>query len=176
MNTRRGKASSPCVSSPLIMALDYHKITIGNAVFGKARLLDIGLPEGWQLAPGVSHPEVMATHTRAGHMWVVAGNAWYVVYRPDEGWALEVAIHIRAASDKDSLPAPRQHWVQGHPAAVTWKTRRRGLPWRRHDVTFMTLTFLCPRTERRIVLEFSGWCPPDGFQQILEATQYWHCH
>lgn len=167
--------SPPLASLFMNSPLQYHTITIGNAIFGKARLLDIGLPAGWELAPGVSRPEVMATHERRGVLWVVAGNAWYVVYRPDEGWALEVAIHTRFAPP----PPPglaSEHIVHGHPATLQWKTRRRGLPWNRHDVTFMTLDFTCPHTERRISLEFSGWCPPEGFRQMLEAARRWRCH
>ncbi len=155
-------------------ALEYHRIKIGNPIFGQARLIDIGLPQGWELAPGLSHPEVMATHERRGHLWVVAGQAWYVVYRPQERWALELAIQVRAAP---SAPlSAGQGSMCAYAAAPVWKTRRRGLPWKRHDVTFATLAYECPHTERRITLEFSGWCPREGFLQMLEAARQWRCH
>ncbi len=153
----------------------YHTIAIGNSIFGNARLIELGLPPGWELAPGVSRPEIIAAHERRGLLWVAAGDAWYVVYRPEEGWALELAIRTRAAPSPPPA-APAEYAVHGHPATLSWKTRRRGLPWNRHDVTFMTLEFTCPHTERRISLEFSGWCPPEGFQQMLEAAQRWRCH
>ena len=160
----------------MALPLTYHAVTIGNAVFGTARLLTIGLPSGWTLKPGVSHPEVAATHTRGATTWVVAGSAWYVVFHPEHGWALEVAIHSRATSSKDSLLANAAAQIGGHPATLHWKTRRRGMPWNRHDVTFMTLAGTCPHTERHIRIEFSGWCPPEGFQEMLQAVRGWRCH
>ncbi|GAB4526457.1 MAG: hypothetical protein Fur0018_11750 [Anaerolineales bacterium] len=164
--------SPPLTSSGMIT---YHTITISNAVFGSARLLEIGLPSGWNLEPGVSHPEVAATHQRGEQTWVVAGSAWYVVFHPENGWALEVAIHSRAAAA--SRPVPQaEAYIFNHPASLQWKTRRRGLPWNRHQVTFMNLTCTCPHTERRLNIEFSGWCPPEGFQAMLEAAHHWHCH
>ncbi len=155
--------------------LETHDIYAGNVILGQALICGLRLPAHWQLAKGVSHPEVTATHERRNRKWIVTGDAWYVVFDGDRRWALELAIRVRPVSQRQ-LPAGKVSSVSGHPAAVVWKTRRRGLPWRRHDVTFMTVHFTCPPSERRLSLEFSGWCPPEGFQEVLAAVQQLKCH
>lgn len=118
----------------------------------------------------------MATHQRRSRKWVVTGDAWYVIFDGDRRWALELAIHVRPTKDRAQGITGATTSVSGHTAALRWKTRRRGLPWRRHDVRFMTLEFDCPLTERRLSLEFSGWCPEAGFQEVLSAMQKLRCH
>lgn len=133
------------------------------------------MPEAWDIAPGVSRPEVNASHERRSVRWVVDGRFWYVVYQRERGWAMEVSGRIRPSGrplpDKGELVS-----VGGHPASVDWRTARRGLPWRRHEVRFMTVDFECVPSERRITLEFSGWCPEQGFREVLQALQGVKCH
>ncbi len=153
-----------------------HDVYAGNNLFGEALFLRLPLPETWQLAPGVSRPEVSATHERRNHTWVVSGRAWFVVHQPEQKWALELAMNLHPLSKRHAQLAAGEASVAGHPASVSWHTRRRGLPWNRHDVTFMTLDFNCPLSERRIQLEFSGWCPQLGFQEMLQAMRQLSCH
>lgn len=159
-----------------------HDIYAGNNLFGEAMLLRLALPDSWELAPGVSRPEVSATHERRNQAWVVSGRAWYVIYQTEKRWALELALYLHPA--RPQAGGGRQSGGQsseltaiaGHPAQVGWKTRRRGLPWNRHDVTFLTVRYTCPLSERRIELELSGWCPRPGFEEVLQALQHLRCH
>lgn len=154
-----------------------HEIFARNLVLGNSKLIDLKLPDSWQLAPGVSRPEVNAVHHRDDDLaWVVNGDAWYVVYEVDKGWALELAVTIRPGKKAPFQPVGEPFSVSGHPAQLKWKVRRRGLPWRRHDVTYMTIEFNCPHTERGFKLEFSGWCPPEGFAVIRNALRSMRCH
>ena len=157
-------------------ALVPHDILAGNILLGSAFFLQLNLPPAWQLAPGVSHPEVVAVHERRNKKWVVTGDGWYVVYHAEHGWALEFHIHARPPRPRQPNGAAQTVTVNGHPATVTWKTRRRGLPWKRHDVTFMTVAFHCPYSERDLELEFSGWCPQQGFDEVLHALRALRCH
>jgi hypothetical protein len=77
----------------------------------------------------------------------------------------------RAALQENTLVS-----IGDHASQVTWKIRRRGLPWQRHTVIYMTVVFDCPLSERRIRLEFSGWCPQQGFDEILAAVRQLRCH
>jgi hypothetical protein len=115
-------------------------------------------------------------HKRRHKNWVVTGAAWYVVYHGEKGWAMEMSTRIRPMGNKSPDVSQELLSVAGHPAQVTWKTKRRGLPWNRHDVTFMTVRFDCPISERNLQIEFSGWCPPEGFQEILKTLRYLRCH
>jgi len=129
----------------------------------------------WQLAPGVSRPEIAANHNRQNRSWVATGNAWYVVYEPEKHWALELAITIHPKT-KTAESSNQTVSVGKHIGNLQWKQKRRGLPWNRHEVTFMTISFDCHYTERNIKLEFSGWCPREGFEEILEALKFLGCH
>jgi hypothetical protein len=155
-----------------------HEIFVDNLILGKSQLFTISLPPGWQLAPGVSRPEVSAIHTRRGKKWVANGDAWYVIFNSENKWALEMAAKIRSPKNPAaSVPVAGQpSSVGGHLSQVEWQEKRRGLPWNRHDVTFMILDFFCDLTDRRFVLEFSGWCPPEGFQAILQSLKFFRCH
>ncbi len=109
------------------------------------------------------------------------GNAWYVVYEGEQGWALEFVARIRPLSKHNTVPpveAPGGEPVSvfHHPAEISWRIKRRGLPWQRHDVKYMTVSFNCRQTERRLSLEFSGWCPQEGFEEILKALRFLECH
>ncbi len=154
-----------------------HIIEAANPLLGTSRFLTLFLPESWDLAAGVSGPEVNASHLRHGLRWVANGDFWYIVYHTQYGWAMELHGSARPLNGRrDRPPGAEDATVSGHAAWVTWHTRRRGLPWRRHDVTFMTVNYECPQSERRISLEFSGWCPPEGFRQMLHALEWTRCH
>lgn len=130
----------------------------------------------WQLAPGVGRPEIVATHERSNKKWVVTGDAWYVVYHGEKQWALELAVKIRPVAQNQFAGHVETVTVNHHSGRLFWKQKRRGLPWNRHTVTFMNVVFECPKTERMINLEFSGWCPPEGFDEILQALEHLGCH
>jgi hypothetical protein len=152
-----------------------HVIEAKNIVFGNLRFLALELPEAWEIAPGVSRPEVNATHERHSVRWVANGDFWYVLFQRQRGWAMEVSGRMRPLG----RPVPREGEVVsagGHPAMVRWKSGRRGLPWRRHDVRFAKVDFECIPSERRIMLEFSGWCPEEGFREVLGALRQLQCH
>lgn len=152
-----------------------HEIYASNLILGESLFVGLKLPPNWKLAPGVSRPEIVAAHDRRNRKWVAAGDAWYVVHDDDRKWVMELAIKIRAlprGQDGQGESAS----TGGHPARVTWKDRRRGLPWQRHTVTFMLVTHFCPLSERQISLEFSGWCPPEGFREMLASLEHLVCH
>lgn len=98
------------------------------------------------------------------------------MHQPQEKWALELALNLRPSGKAAAQAEGGEISIAGHPARLGWRTRRRGLPWNRHDVTFMTIDFTCPLSERRIQLEFSGWCPERGFQEMLQAMRELSCH
>lgn len=152
-----------------------HDIYASNLILGESFFVGLRLPPSWKLAPGVSRPEIVAAHDRRSRKWVATGDAWYVVHDDDRRWVMELAIRVRPLTRNQDGPgeiAP----VGGHSARVVWKERRRGLPWQRHTVTFMTATHVCPLSERKIRLEFSGWCPMDGFREMLASLEHLVCH
>jgi hypothetical protein len=153
-----------------------HVIEAANPLLGSSRFLILRLPETWEIAAGVGRPEVIASHERGRTRWVANGDFWYVLYHTRLGWALEINGRIRPFSNRLETPTGERASVGGHPALVRWKTRRRGLPWQRHDVTFMTVEYECPNSERRVALEFSGWCPEQGFREVLRALALVECH
>lgn len=166
----------------MIKDLVDHDIYAGNLIMGQSLLFTLNLPPHWHLAPGVSRPEVNAIARQSeDDQIVVNGNAWYVIYEGERNWALEFAARIRPLPknkpDPSIGPSNGQLLsISNHPAKLEWKTTRRGLPWQRHDVKYMTIKFSCPRSDRQICLEFSGWCPQEGFEEILRAVRYLKCH
>jgi hypothetical protein len=153
-----------------------HDIYADNLLLGKSLLFTLSLPPEWQLAPGVSRPEVFATHERHNRKWVATGRAWYVVFDGERHWAFELAASIHPFPNSPRTPTSEPLSIAGHPAQLRWKKKRRGLPWQRHTVTFMTVDFDCPLSERHLQLELSGWCPAEGFQEILQALRHLGCH
>ncbi len=151
-----------------------HDIQVTNLLLGEARLIRLMLPATWDIDRGLAPPDLHARHTRQGVAWVASGEAWYVLYHKTHGWALE--LHIRVFPTEKPAEGGETLQIGQHTATIQWRTRRRGLPWRRHDVTFMTVSWYCPETERHISLEFSGWCPPEGFEQIKTALARLRCH
>lgn len=158
------------------MEITPHDIRLRNLVLGTARLLQLTLPAEWALDKGLAPPEVSAAHERHGERWAAAARAWYVVYHPERRWAAELAIRIAPQAPKGWEAEGTRFEVNGHPAQVRVRQKRRGLPWRRHTVTFLTIAWVCPHTERYIELEYSGWCPEEGFAALQEAAAQVGCH
>jgi len=115
-------------------------------------------------------------HERENQKWVATGDAWYVVYHNETKWALELAVKIRPLTGSNNKDVGQSIAVNQHPGRISWTHKRRGLPWNRHTVTFMNVSFSCPQTERLIRLEFRGWCPREGFDEILQALEHIGCH
>jgi len=154
-----------------------HDIYADNLLLGKSLFFSLRLSPDWNLAPGVGRPEIVALHERLNKKWVATGDAWYVVYHNEFKWALELAVKIRPLRDVHQGELGGEPVaVNHHPGWITWKHKQRGLPWNRHTVTFMTVSFHCPTTDRQVNLEFSGWCPQEGFDEILQAVQHLGCH
>lgn len=153
-----------------------HEIYAGNYLLGDSQFLTLYLPPAWEIAQGVSRPDIVANHERRNKMWVANGKGWYVVFDGERRWAMEMAISIRGVKKKTTEIKGQHIFLNGHSADLTWKTKRRGLPWQRHDVKFMNVDFDCQYSERHIQLEFSGWCPQEGFEEILEALKFLRCH
>lgn len=151
-----------------------HEIVVGNILWGKAHFLTLHLPPEWDLAPGVGHPEIVASHERQNRRWVASGDAWYVLYNPQRRWAMELHLVARPRRTRNEAVVPSL-LVAGHPAAVRRESRRRGL-WRRWDVTYVTVTFECPATDRQVKLEFSGRCEQAAFEEILRFVPAFRCH
>ena len=153
-----------------------HEIFAQNLILGESLFLILKLPPHWQLGPGLSHPEIHATHERRGRKWVATGSAWYVVYDGERNWAMELAISTRPARNKFSENPVEAVSISGHVARLQRKEKRRGLPWQRHTVKYMIVDFECLHSEREIKLELSGWCPEEGFQEVLQAITQLQCH
>jgi hypothetical protein len=153
-----------------------HLIEAKNLVLGNSRFLTLRLPETWDLAPGVSRPEVAASHMRSEIRWVAHGDFWYIVYQRELGWAMEINGRMRPTLRRGDNHQGETVSAGGHPAMLDWKLRRRGPPWRRHDVVYMTVAFECVPSDRAIELEFSGWCPEEGFKEILRTLPHLECH
>jgi len=145
-------------------------------LIGKSLLFSLRLSPDWNLASGVGRPEVVAMHEHANKKWVATGDAWYVVYHNETNWALELAVKIKPIQNTQKENVGESISVNKHSGFLSWTYKRRGLPWNRHTVTFMNILFDCPKTGRQIKLEFSGWCPKQGFEEILEALQHLGCH
>ncbi|OGO71758.1 MAG: hypothetical protein A2Z37_00250 [Chloroflexi bacterium RBG_19FT_COMBO_62_14] len=153
-----------------------HVLEAANPIIGTARFVSLRLGETWDLAQGVGHPEINASHERRSIRWVANGDFWYVLYDDERHWAMEFHGRFRPDALERTRPGSGLVSVAGHAAEVLWSHRRRGLPWRRHDVTFMTVEYDCPQSERSIMLEFSGWCPEEGFREVLASLARLRCH
>jgi hypothetical protein len=160
-----------------VLAADliHHEIVAGNILLGRSTFLALALPKTWDISMGAGHPEITASHERNGRRWVATGDAWYILHDEGRRWAMEMRLTARP-----TRRAPREIGVpditiSGHPAEVKWQQRQRGLI-KRWLVTYVTVAFYCPRTERQLKLEFSGRVPNDAFQEIVEASRYIRCH
>lgn len=153
-----------------------HVFEAANPLMGSARFLTLRLGETWHVGRGVGHPEINASHERRSVRWVASGDFWYVLYDDDRGWAMEFHGTFRSIPSRRSKVGSEVAAVAGHPAHVEWRHRRRGLPWQRHDVHYMIVEYECPQSERSVRLEFSGWCPEEGFREILGSLTNLGCH
>ncbi|HLC04353.1 MAG TPA: hypothetical protein VJK02_15065 [Anaerolineales bacterium] len=153
-----------------------HVLEVTNPLMGSARFLTLRLGQSWDLGQGVGHPEITARHERGSVRWVANGDFWYVLYDGERGWAMEFQGRFRSVSAHRPGDASELVSVAGHPAQVEWRRRRRGLPWQRHDVRYMTVEYDCPQSDRSVRLEFSGWCPEEGFREILGNLAKLGCH
>jgi hypothetical protein len=88
---------------------------------------------------------------------------------------MEVRLTVQPARRVPQEISIPEVTIAGHPATVTWQRRKRGL-FKRWSVTYVTVKFHCPRTERRLKLEFSGRVSDDAFQEMIEASRYVRCH
>jgi hypothetical protein len=154
-----------------------HDIAIRNILYGQAHFITLRLPESWDIAPGVSHPEIAATHERHNRRLVACGRAWYVLYHRERGWAVELLLESSPQRQR-KLKSPEGGEtleVHGHPAQVRRWQRRRGL-FRPKTISFVEVTYNCEQSDRRIRLELSGRCPPEGFEEVLRLVPEWWCH
>jgi hypothetical protein len=159
------------VTDPLVR----HDIDVGNILYGTARFMSLWLPESWDLAPGVGRPEIVAAHDRLHRKWIASGQAWYVIFHRERGWAMELFLES-SHRRKDALPLGQEAiQVQGHPAQVRRWQRRRGL-FRPKLITFVEVRFNCDQSDRHLKLELSGRCPAEGFDEMLTFLPEWRCH
>ncbi len=152
-----------------------HEIAAGNILMGNSTFLSLALPQTWTISIGAGRPEITASQERNGRRWVATGDAWYILHDAGRRWAVEVRLTAKPAGHSPPAVSVPALTVAGHPAAVTWQRRKRGLI-KRWPVTYVTVEFHCPLTERRLKLEFSGRAPDEAFQEIIEAAQYIRCH
>ncbi|MEW5961838.1 MAG: hypothetical protein AB1801_29305 [Chloroflexota bacterium] len=155
--------------------LVHHDIAIANILVGASTFISLALPKTWDILKGAGQPEVTATHERNGRRWVVTGDAWYILHDPGRRWAMELRLTAKLPGRSDRAAALPELTVAGHPARVTWQRRKRGLI-KRWPVTYVTVEFQCPQTERRLKLEFSGRVSDDAFQEMIEAAKFVRCH
>lgn len=152
-----------------------HRIAINNVFVGVSDFLSLALPPGWEITLGAGPPEVTASHQRNGRRWVATGDAWYILHNPAHRRAMEMRLTARLPGRSPLQASGPEITVAGHPARVTWKRRKRGFI-KRWEVTYVTVEFVCPRTERRLKLEFSGRTSDTVFQEVVDAIQFLRCH
>lgn len=151
-----------------------HDIDVGNIVYGSARFMTLRLPETWDLAPGVGRPEIIAAHDRHQRKWIASGQAWYVLYHRQLGWAMELMLTARALK-KQLRETGETTSIHGHAAFIRRWQRRRGL-FRPKTISFVEVQFNCPQSDRFLSVELSGRCPLEGFDQMVGLLAEWWCH
>jgi hypothetical protein len=152
-----------------------HDIAIANVLVGASTFISLALPKTWNIVKGAGPPEVTATHAHNGRRWVATGDAWYILHDPDRHWAMELRLTAKLPGRSDQAAAIPEITVAGHPTRVTWQQRKRGF-FKRWSVTYVTLEFQCPQTQRQLKLEFSGRVSDEAFQEMVEAAKYVRCH
>jgi hypothetical protein len=155
--------------------LVHHEIVVNNILLGASTFLSLALPQTWDISMGAGRPEITASHERNGRRWVATGDAWYVLHDSDRHWAMEVRLTAKVPKRSRNAISISEITVAGHPASIIWNRRKRGLI-KRWSVTYVTVEFYCPRTERQLKVEFSGRVPDEAFQEVVEATRYVRCH
>ena len=157
------------------MELVRHDIAVGNILYGHAQFITLRLTDQWDIAPGVGRPEVDATHDRCNRKWIATGKAWYVLFHRELGWAMELMLESRVQGKLNPTDDTEQITVNGHPALVRRRQRKRGV-LRRKIITCIEVIFNCEVSDRQLRIELSGRCPPEGFQQVMETIPKWWCH
>lgn len=152
-----------------------HEIATGNVLVGTSIFLSLALPKTWDITIGAGRPEITASHEHDGRRWVATGDAWYILHDTGRRWAMEIRITAKLPNRSRREIAVPDVTIAGHPACVTWKRRRRGFI-KRWSVTYVTVEFHCPHTERKLRLEFSGRLPDEAFQEMVKAARYARCH
>jgi hypothetical protein len=155
--------------------LVHHEIAANNVLIGASTFLSLALPKTWNISMGAGRPEITASHEHNGRRWVATGDGWYLLHDPERRWAMEVRLTAKLPKGSREETSMPEVTVAGHPARVTWARRRRGFI-KRWSVTYVTVEFYCPHTERQLRLEFSGRVPDEAFQEMIEATRYVRCH
>ncbi|MBN1312259.1 MAG: hypothetical protein JXB30_12640 [Anaerolineae bacterium] len=160
-----------------VASLIRHDIDVSNMLYGSAHFMALQLAPEWEIAPGVGRPEIVAAHKRGQRMWIVTGKAWYVLYHKQLGWALELCLEANPQRRKSIVQPDASSGiaVHGHPALVRRWQQQRGL-FRPNTITFVEVTFDCEHSERRLRLELSGRCPPEGFEAVMSMIPAWRCH
>ena len=155
--------------------LIHHEIATANPLFGAATFLSLALPKTWDISIGAGRPEITGSTQHNGQRWVATGDAWYILHNPGRRWAMEVRLTAKLPGRNRREIAVPGLTVAGHPARVAWQQRRRGFI-KRWPVTYVTVQFHCPHTERQLRVEFSGRLPDEAFQELVEAARYIRCH
>jgi len=160
-----------------VKAIDvvHHEISTGNPLFGAATFLSLALPKTWEISIGAGRPEITGSTQHNGQRWVATGDAWYVLHDPGRRWAMEIRLTVKLPGRKRQEIATPDLIVAGHPASITWQQRRRGFI-KRWPVTYVTVEFHCPHTERQLRVEFSGRAPDEAFQEMVDAAKHIRCH
>jgi hypothetical protein len=153
-----------------------HEIGTRNILLGASTFLTLWLPPAWDLAPGVGHPEVVASHERRRQKWVASGKAWYVLQNAERNWAMELALEM--GRPRARLPA-RAHSepfeIEGHEGQLRRWQRARGL-FRRWQVNYVEVAYNCPQSDRFVRIELSGRCDQAAFEEVLATIPKWRCH
>lgn len=155
--------------------LVYHEIASKNILLGSSVFLTLALPKTWDISIGAGPPEITASHEHDGRRWVATGDGWYILHDPGRHWALEVRLTAKLPGRSVQEPSLREITVAGHPARVNWDRRKRGFI-QRWNVTYVTVEFHCPHTDRQLRLEFSGRVPDEAFVELIEAAKFIRCH
>lgn len=155
--------------------LVHHEIVANNILLGASTFLSLALPQTWDISMGAGRPEITASREHNGQRWVATGDAWYILHDPDRRWAMEIRLTAKLPKRSREAISVSEITVAGHPASIIWNQRKRGLI-KRWSVTYVTVEFYCPRTERELKMEFSGRVPDEAFQEVVEATRYARCH
>jgi len=158
-----------------------HLIAATNILFGLAKFLILPLPKAWRFGREICPPEVDSNTRRGDSLWVASGRASHVVFNSDERIGLELTVSISKGKRGEFKPKLSQIKEQGairlggHKANYALGEVERGL-FKKKVAQRLQLSFYCHKTNRTIALEFTGKCPLDALNQILEAISLLQCH
>lgn len=156
-------------------------IAAANILFGVTNYLFLPLPKPWRLGKGISSPEVDSTTRRGDSLWVTSGRASHVVFNSDRRIGLELIVSIskgKKGKFKPKLSQMRDQGLMrlgGHEANYALGEVERGF-FKKKVAQSLQLALYCDKTNRTIAIEFTGKCPADDLNQILEAMSLLQCH